>query len=79
MRHDHDLSALGFPVRFAPWVGSKDFPSPHDDEEAVITDQVWMDYGTIERHKTNWELSISVLLKGHNHCVIALRPNKFKS
>ncbi len=46
-RHDHDFSAVGFPVRFAPWVGSKRFPSPYADEEAVIEDDVWLGYGTV--------------------------------
>ena len=46
-RHDHDFSAVGFPVRLAPWVGSKRFPSPHIDEEAVIEDDVWLGYGTV--------------------------------
>jgi acetyltransferase-like isoleucine patch superfamily enzyme len=46
-RHDHDFSAVGFPVRFAPWVNSKRFPSPHFDEEAVVEDDVWLGYGTV--------------------------------
>lgn len=46
-RHDHDFSAVGFPVRFSPWVGSQRFPSEHADEEAVIEDDVWLGYGTV--------------------------------
>lgn len=46
-RHDHDFSAIGFPVRFSPWVGSRRFPSRYADEEAVIEDDVWLGYGTI--------------------------------
>ena len=46
-RHDHDFSAVGFPVRLAPWVGSKRFPSPHIDDEAVIEDDVCLGYGTV--------------------------------
>lgn len=46
-RHDHDFSAVGFPMRFAPWLGSKRFPSPYADEEAVIEDDVWLGYGTV--------------------------------
>lgn len=46
-RHDHDFSAVGFPVRLVPWVGSKRFPSPYADEEAVIEDDVWLGYGTV--------------------------------
>jgi len=46
-RHDHNFSAVGFPVRFAPWVGSKHFPSPYADEEAVIEDDVWLGYGAV--------------------------------
>ena len=46
-RHDHDFSAVGFPMRFAPWVGSKRFPSPHADEEAVVEDDVWLGFGAV--------------------------------
>lgn len=46
-RHDHNFSAVGFPVRFSPWVGSKRFPSQYADEDAVIEDDVWLGYGTI--------------------------------
>lgn len=46
-RHDHDFFAVGFPVRFSPWVGSKRFPSRYADEEAVIEDDVWLGFGTI--------------------------------
>jgi len=27
-RHDHNFKAIGFPMRYTPWVGSKRFPSP---------------------------------------------------
>ena len=46
-RHDHDFSAIGFPVRFAPWVGSKRFPNPHAHDKAVIGSDVWIGYGAI--------------------------------
>lgn len=46
-RHDHDFSAVGFPVRFSPWIGSKRFPSQYADEEAVIEDDVWLGYSSI--------------------------------
>ncbi len=46
-RHDHDFSAVGFPVRFAPWVGSKRFPNLYADEEVVIEDDVWLGYGVV--------------------------------
>lgn len=46
-RHDHDASAVGFPVRYAPWVGSRRFPSPYLDEKAVIESDVWLGYGVI--------------------------------
>lgn len=46
-RHDHDFSAVGFPVRFSPWVGSRRLPSRYADEEAVIEDDVWLGYATI--------------------------------
>lgn len=46
-RHDHDFSAEGFPMRFAPWIGSKRFPSQYAKHEAVIQDDVWLGYGAI--------------------------------
>lgn len=46
-RHDHDFSAVGFPVRFSPWVGSMRFPSKYANEEAVIEDDVWLGFGSI--------------------------------
>jgi acetyltransferase-like isoleucine patch superfamily enzyme len=46
-RHDHDFTAIGFPVRYAPWVGSHRFPSPYADEKAVIESDVWLGYGVI--------------------------------
>ncbi len=46
-RHDHDFSAIGFPVRFAPWVGSDRFPNSHTEEKAVIGSDVWLGYGAI--------------------------------
>jgi acetyltransferase-like isoleucine patch superfamily enzyme len=46
-RHDHDFTAHGYPVRFAPWVGSHRFPSQYADERAVIESDVWLGYGVI--------------------------------
>lgn len=46
-RHDHDFSAVGLPMRFAPWVGGNRFPNEYADEEAVIEDDVWLGYGTV--------------------------------
>lgn len=44
-RHDHDFTAVGFPMRYAPWIGSKRFPSPHINVKAVIESDVWLGYG----------------------------------
>jgi acetyltransferase-like isoleucine patch superfamily enzyme len=46
-RHDHDFSAVGFPMRFAPWIGSVRFSNRFIAEEAVIEDDVWIGYGAI--------------------------------
>lgn len=46
-RHDHDFTAVGFPVRFSPWVGSKRFQSQYENEETVIGDDVWLGFGSI--------------------------------
>lgn len=44
-RNDHDFNAVGFPMRYAPWVGSQRFPSPHANEMARIEADVWLGYG----------------------------------
>lgn len=46
-RHDHDFSRVGFPMRFAPWIGSQRFLSQYAGEEAVIKDDVWIGYGVV--------------------------------
>lgn len=46
-RRDHDFRQLGLPVRFAPWVGSRRFPSPWRSERAVVEQDVWIGYGAI--------------------------------
>jgi len=46
-RYDHDFSALGFPIRFSPWVGSKRFPRKYDNQVAIIEDDVWLGYASI--------------------------------
>lgn len=46
-RHDHDFTAVGFPVRYAPHVTSRQFISPYADEKAVIGSDVWLGYGAI--------------------------------
>jgi acetyltransferase-like isoleucine patch superfamily enzyme len=46
-RHDHDFSAVGYPVRFSPWVASQKRPSPFANEAAVIEDDVWIGYAAI--------------------------------
>ena len=46
-RHDHDFSVAGFPVRYAPWIGSQRFSSRYANEKAVIENDVWLGYGVI--------------------------------
>lgn len=46
-RHDHDFCAVGYPVRFSPWLNSKKIQSPYSDEMAKIEDDVWIGYGAI--------------------------------
>lgn len=46
-RHDHDFRETGFPVRFAPWIGSRRFKSQYRHESAIIEDDVWIGYGAI--------------------------------
>jgi len=46
-RHDYDFSAIGFSVRYSPWVGSHRFVGRYADEKAVIDSDVWLGYGVI--------------------------------
>ena len=46
-RHDHDYSAVGYPIRFAPWVGSQDTPVQYREESVILEDDVWVGYGAI--------------------------------
>ena len=39
--------AVGFPIRFAPWIGSKRIQSRYTEEQAIIEDDVWLGYGSI--------------------------------
>jgi acetyltransferase-like isoleucine patch superfamily enzyme len=46
-RYDHDFRVVGFPVRFAPWIGSDRFVSSRKKDAVVIEDDVWIGYGAI--------------------------------
>jgi len=46
-RHDHDFRAIGIPVRFSPWIGSKSPPSPFKSEKVVIESDVWLGFGAV--------------------------------
>lgn len=46
-RNDHDFTAVGFPMRYAPWIGSKRFPSQHINAKAVVESDVWLGYGAV--------------------------------
>jgi len=46
-RYDHDYQQLGVPVRFARWIGQKDFPQETRRQAAVIESDVWIGYGAI--------------------------------
>lgn len=46
-RHDHDFTALGYPVRFSPWVGSQTKKSRFYEDKAMIGDDCWLGYGAI--------------------------------
>lgn len=47
-RHDHDFTKIGYPMRFAPWIGSRHAQQcPYRHEKAVIEQDVWLGYGAI--------------------------------
>ena len=46
-RHDHDFRKIGFPVRFAPWIGDLASTASVRREEVVVSDDVWIGYGAV--------------------------------
>lgn len=46
-RKDHDFRAVGFPVRFSPWIGSTRFPVSESDQAVILEQDVWVGYGAI--------------------------------
>ena len=46
-RIDHDYSAVGVPVGFAPWIGDPDFKPDPALSELIVEDDVWIGYGAI--------------------------------
>lgn len=44
-RDDHDFSAVGYPVRYSPWIGSQQKSS--SNSAVIIGDDVWVGYGVI--------------------------------
>jgi acetyltransferase-like isoleucine patch superfamily enzyme len=46
-RHDHDHAQVGFPMRFARWVGGPDTPTAYREESIIVEDEVWVGYGAI--------------------------------
>lgn len=46
-RNDHDFRAVGFPIRFSPWIGSRRFSAPEEIGSVVIGNDVWVGYGAI--------------------------------
>jgi acetyltransferase-like isoleucine patch superfamily enzyme len=46
-RHDHDFRAVGFPVRFSPWIGSARYAGAARHEKITVEPDVWIGYGAI--------------------------------
>lgn len=46
-KNDHDFKKTGYPVRFAPWVGSRKMISPEREKEVTVGPDVWIGFGTI--------------------------------
>ena len=44
---DHDFSAVGIPIRFAPWVGAEVHPNNYRKEAVKIGDDVWIGFNAI--------------------------------
>ncbi len=46
-RSDHDYSSIGYPIRFAPWIGSLEPTHPVRKEHINIGNDVWVGIGVI--------------------------------
>ena len=46
-RADHDYSAIGYPIRFAPWIGDLDSEDPARLKFIDIGSEVWIGIGVI--------------------------------
>lgn len=47
-RHDHDFKAVGYPVRYSPWIGSEAMiASNYRKEKVDVGQDVWIGYGAI--------------------------------
>ena len=46
-RKDHDVSAIGVPVRYAPWVGDSESTRSRLSLTTEIGEDVWVGYGAI--------------------------------
>jgi len=44
-KRDHDYSAIGYPIRYAPWVASKRLPNRFADDKVIIGCDVWLGFG----------------------------------
>ena len=46
-RIDHDYTAVGVPIRKAPWIGDSNFPHRGERTRVTIGSDVWIGYGAI--------------------------------
>jgi acetyltransferase-like isoleucine patch superfamily enzyme len=46
-RYDHDFSAVGIPIRRAPWIGDGDYSLPKFRNSVKIGADVWIGFGAI--------------------------------
>lgn len=44
-RIDHDFRRIGFPVRYAPWIGQPGFDEIERRQRVIIQDDVWIGFG----------------------------------
>ncbi len=44
-RRDHDMKAIGVPIRLAPWVGNTPALAVHRSNSIVVQDDVWIGFG----------------------------------
>lgn len=46
-KNDHDYDAIGYPIRYAPWIGGDRPVTARRNSRTIVEDDVWIGFGAI--------------------------------